>query len=424
MSEFTFCSYSYDKAANKASFLYKNNGISFTETLEFSRAVDEYDERALDAALQLAFVLIGTSYYKTSPSQTVQFKNVEIDEWQAKFFDSVYQEGLSQFAYENNLTRENLASFTATKPSDVSSQPYKAVSRDPIVLQSGGKDSLLLASLLEANNVRYTPLYITSGSSHPAVLDSLNQELIVVRRTIDHAALGEAKEKSAFNGHVPVTYIVESIALIQAILLGRDTVLAAIGHEGEEPYGFIGDLPVAHQWAKTWQSELSLQEYLNNYVGSDLKIGSPLRKYSELKIAQLFAEKCWDKFSGQFSSCNIGNYKQGHDNKTLGWCGNCPKCANSFLLFAPFVDPVELQRVFNGENLFKKASLEETFKGLLGIDGAIKPFECIGEEAELRTAYHMAHQKFSEYELPFMVPAADFDYEQLYPLQEWAASIA
>ena len=56
--------------------------------------------------------------------------------------------------------------------------------------------------------------------------------------------------------------------------------------------------------------------------------------------------------------------------------------------------------------------LTETFKGLLGIDGVMKPFECVGEVDELRLAYHMA-QKIHDYKLPFNVPSTDFDYKKI-----------
>ena len=101
----------------------------------------------------------------------------------------------------------------------------------------------------------------------------------------------------------------------------------------------------------------------------------------------------------------------------LGWCGECAKCANSFLLFAPFVAFDDLIDVFNGENLLAKPGLAVVYKGLLGIDDVEKPFECVGEEAELRLAYQLARQNDSRYMLPFDVPGSTFDYEAEYPAQ-------
>jgi len=194
-------------------------------------------------------------------------------------------------------------------------------------------------------------------------------------------------------------------------------VLAAIGHEGEEPHARIGDYAVTHQWSKTWPAEQLLQSYVEKYVGV-IRVGSPLRAYSELKVAKLFVEYCWEKYGRQFSSCNVANYQLGHDNHNLNWCGTCPKCANSFLLFAAFVDGGELESVFS-ENLFKKPELSEYFKGLLGIDGVMKPFECVGEVDELRAAYHLALAQGYD-GLAFDVPSSTFDMDAEYPAQAWA----
>ena len=76
--------------------------------------------------------------------------------------------------------------------------------------------------------------------------------------------------------------------------------------------------------------------------------------------------------------------------------------------------------MFNGQDLFEKPLLTETFKGLLGIDGVMKPFECVGETDELRRAYHMAMARGGYKPVPFDVPDSDFDYEKRYDSQGWA----
>lgn len=412
---FIFDRYEFNSETFEAAFFYAfSDGHSFCERVQFQQG-SEYDEQVLDRALRLAFLVAGTSYCKAFPVRDITFRNNAIDEWQADFLNTVYQEGLSQYAFENGLTRQDLALFQATGESQ-DAIPY---SGDGVVsLQSGGKDSLLVASLLTENDTPFTPLYIASGPAYPAVLDGLSEPLCVVQRRIDREALHQVQVEGARNGHVPVTYIVQAIALVQAVLLGKNTVLAAIGHEGEEPHEWIDDLPVNHQWSKTWPAEQLFAAYVEQYISPDIRIGSPLRQYSELKVTQLFAAHTWAKFGHSFSSCNQANYGQGRDNTILTWCGVCPKCANSYLLFAPFIDKTELDGLFGGKSLLADLALTETFKGLLGIDGVMKPFECVGETDELRLAYHLAVKRGYE-ELPFIVPESSFDIEQLYPAQAW-----
>ena len=391
MNRFIFKDYSFDATTRTASFHYGfEDGQSFEEHVQFETA-GEYNEELLDRALFLSFILAGTSYYKTFPSREVVLQKGSLDSWQANFFNAVYQEGLSQFAYENQLTRNDLAHFTSNTTE--APTPLEAHSDGIISLQSGGKDSLLTAALLQEKKQSFTPWYASNANHHPAVLDTLSRPLVTARRYIDIPALQATREHGGKNGHVPVTYIIASYALVDAVLRGASTVLLSIGHEGDEAHGSIGDLAVNHQWSKTWFAERALVEYVSRYISPDLRIGSPLRGFSELKIAELFVRHAWQTYGHAFSSCNIGNYKLGNDNTQLTWCGECPKCANSFLLFAPFLPARELEALFNGQDLFEKPLLQETFKGLLGIDGAMKPFECVGEVAELRLAYHMAQQR-------------------------------
>ncbi|MDB5162244.1 MAG: putative UDP-N-acetylmuramoylalanine--D-glutamate ligase [Candidatus Saccharibacteria bacterium] len=414
---FVFESYDFNAETGKASFHYRSpHELQFTEVIAY-QASKSYDAELLDRALFLAFVLIGTSYYKTFPTSEVRFESGSLTPWQADFFSKVYQEGLSQFAFENDLTRDDLAHFEGST-GDESAVAYEG--EGIIALQSGGKDSLLTAVLLKEQQTSFTPWYLANGDHHPAVLDDLGESLLIARRVLDKDGLVAATELGAKNGHVPVTYIVQSIALIQAILMGKNEVIVSIAHEGEEPHAMIGDLPVTHQWSKTWEAEQLFAEYVARYISPDLKIGSPLRRYSELKVAQLFITHAWKDFGHRFSSCNRANYQQGADNTELHWCGECPKCANSFLLFAPFLDAQELHSLFGGQDLFEKPILQETFKGLLGIDGVMKPFECVGEIDELRSAYHRAQAKGGYKTVSFEVPEASFDYLKEYPAQDWS----
>ena len=227
---------------------------------------------------------------------------------------------------------------------------------------------------------------------------------------------------------MPVTFIVESLALIQAILNNQNVILTSIGREGEEPHAMIGDLPVNHQWSKTWQAEQLMTEYIKRYLSPDLHLGSPIRHLSELRIADLFVQKCWQKYGYSFSSCNEANYKQNNQNSTLKWCGHCAKCANSYLLFCPFIPPQFLQSLFGDKDLFLDQNLIQIFKGLLGVGGEMKPFECVGSVEELRSAYHhrmttppiplpqspgatqTTYWQPVYANLPFRVPESDFNY--------------
>lgn len=419
---FYFEGYAFDAASMTATFRYSFDGeLTFTETVAFDPTRVRFREDVLDRCLELAMFVVGTSYYKCFPTAKAQYRHKKFTRTQAEFINRVYREGLSQFIFENRLDPNGLLHIDDRGKNP---PPLKYEGKGNVLLQSGGKDSLLLGQLLNEQNIAYTTWYMSSTRTYPKIISRLNgKEPRLVRRTIDRSGIEAARKNGALNGHVPVTYIVLSYALIDAVLHGENMVLAAIGAEGNEPHEMVSNLPVNHQWSKTWEAEQLFADYVAKLISPTLRVGSPLRPLTELRIAELFEEVCWAPYSYGFSSCNRANYEQGELNTELHWCGTCPKCANAFLLFSPFVIPYELRRIFDGVNLFASDNLKlrTAFKGLLGLDGVMKPFECVGEVEELRTAYHMAQQRFGDVacRLPFEVPQGRFEYRAFGPAQAW-----
>ena len=427
---FRFVSYYFDKESLSATFCYQGlDKTIFTERVAFApnpeagKKFNVTDDPALnsllDRALFLAFIAIGTSYFKAHPTPYI-YLDQPLDDFQVYYFNKIYQEGLSQFAFENQLTRAYLAHFYQSKDfSPLPSVRYKG--NGILSLQSGGKDSLLTATMLSEQGLEYTPWYLSSSPdrAHPIVIDNLSPDptknlfASIAVRELD---LYNLEQTGGMNGHVPVSLITESLALIQAILMNKNVVLTSIAQEASEPATTIGDLPVNHQWSKTWEAEQLLAEYVKRYISPDLIIGSPIRHLSEMRVAEQFVKKCWERYGYSFSSCNVANYRQLSNNSELAWCGNCAKCANIYLLFCPFLPPASLNALFHDEDLFLKESLTPIFKGLLGVEGTMKPFECVGSVDELRTAYHSRLEGHSA--LPFAVPEGNFDYRATYPVQD------
>lgn len=421
-SVFWFEGCGFDIDSCTAEFHYSFDGaLEFTERVQFEKPTEPYDRAVLGRCLSLAFLVAGTSYYKCYPTSQVKFRDAAISILDAKLLNAVYRDGLSQFVFENGLNPDMMPEFSGSDE-DVQPLPYRGAG--VLVMQSGGKDSLLLAQLLNETHLPYRTCHISANGAVPTVITELNgQPPRVIRRTIDNEKLQLAAVSEALNGHVPVTYITMSYALVDAVLHGENTVLAAIGQEGNEAHEQIGTFRVNHQWSKTWEAEQLFSWYVQAAISPALNVGSPLRPFSELRIAELFTIKAWERFGHAFSSCNVANYKQSVDNSQLRWCGVCPKCANSYLLFVPFVDPDELRGLFGGKDLFADADLEQTFKGLLGIDGVMKPFECVGDIAELRTAYKLAAERWGDRagSLPFAVVEEQgrFNYQVPRERQPW-----
>lgn len=415
--EFIFVGYDYDEQSGLATFKYCfNNERWFEETVRFEPS-DKYDKPVFNRVLFMAFILAGISYYKTFPTKQVRLRRGAFSKNEAKFFSEAYRDGLSQFVYENELSPDDIAVFDG----DHTKQPLSYQGSGIVALQSGGKDSLLLAELLKRNGHDFTVEYMRQSASYPAVIDQIGKPVRTFERTIDRGALLVADEDGGLNGHVPISYIVMAYSLLDAVLHNQNVVLGAIGQEGEEPHHHIGEYAVRHQWAKTWRAERLLSDFVQRNISQNLYIGSPLRSFSELKIAGLFARFAWQQYGRSFSSCNVANYTQGHDNSNLAWCGNCSKCANSFLLFSGFVPREELIAAI-GNDLYQNPNLTQDFKGLLGVDGVSKPFECVGEIDELRRAYWLGRRN-GHSPLAFDVPESDFTIDEVGPSQTWASKM-
>lgn len=419
---FYFEGYDFDSASMTASFNYSFDGErKFTETVTFGPTTAMVRGDILERCLELALFIVGTSYYKCFPVKHAEYRGKNISGKQADFINKVYREGLSQFIYQNQLSLDSMLHVSGHGKEP---EPFTYEGDGVLSLQSGGKDSLLLGELLNEKGITYTTWYMTSTNVYPKIIDRLNgKQPHLARRAIDRIGLNKAAQDGGLNGHVPVTFIVLAYALIDAVLHGENTILAAIGTEGNEPHEFVDDLPVNHQWSKTWEAEQLFSDYVKTLISPDFHVGSPLRPFSELRIAELFEEKCWAPYSYGFSSCNRANYEQGELNDNLKWCGTCPKCANTFLLFSPFVVPYDLRRLFDGVDLFSSSHMElqRSFKGLLGVDDVMKPFECVGEIEELRAAYVMARSRYGAVacQLPFDVPEGHFEYWKIGPFQWW-----
>lgn len=409
--KFIFENYSFEN--NTAKFEY-----SFDDVLKFKEEIEfKFDGNTdnLDNALNLAFFVLGTSYYKCFPVADYELRTGTIDKNTADFLNLVYSEGLGEFIYKNQLDPQDLIKFI---PNKVSILPdINADNSGMLLMQSGGKDSLLAKSLIEEKSLEFDQLYVSIGGLVPGILKA-EDRLKIIDRRLDTRSIETAKSKGALNGHVPFSAILLCLSLIAAKILGKEYILASNEWSANEPNTHYNGLPINHQFSKSYNFELAASKVIGDSVSKKIKYGSVLRPFSDLKVAELFAKKCWDSYKDRFSSCNVANYHQNQESEKLKWCGRCPKCASTFLLMAPFVDSGELINVF-GANLLSLSELDETYKELLGLAN-IKPFECVGEIEEMRQAYKMAVQKDTVFKNDnISLPETNFNYKIQHDHQEF-----
>jgi hypothetical protein len=138
--------------------------------------------------------------------------------------------------------------------------------------------------------------------------------------------------------------------------------------------------------------EKDFQTYSHRWFGDNPRYYSLLRPLSEVRIAELFADHGFEKYKSVFSSCNRAFT---HISNHMFWCGECPKCAFTFLVLSPFVEQEKLEVLFGGKNLLLSADREPTYQQILGIEGS-KPLDCVGEIKESRAAMRLMQAKYPQ----------------------------
>jgi len=411
-STFHFSGYSWNHHAGKISLRYAlDNELRFEEILQLPEPVS--DERLkerhwqIERLLRALHIIGGISYYKTClPKQIVFGEDEPLSKKDADFWESVYENGLGEFFYQNDIDFRGLIHF----PKNKSAKSYKpkATSRPTereeapriLVPIGGGKDSIVTAELLKKSGHQLTLFRMNADPKIDALAHQLGLPLLNVRRSID-TTLFQLNSQGALNGHVPITAYVSILACLLAELYDFDMV--AMSNEQSANIGNVQYLgkDINHQWSKSEEFEKMLSRFLKESVETDIKYVSVLRQMSELQIVRIFCD--YPQYFPLATSCNqnwaITN-EQGETSNEKRWCQKCPKCAFVFACMAAFLPKKTVERIFGG-NMFEDETLLDLYRELLGIKN-FKPFECVGTKEETIMAFLHIRMKKELAETPVM----------------------
>ncbi|MDB5168982.1 MAG: hypothetical protein JWO41_338 [Candidatus Saccharibacteria bacterium] len=403
---FRFKQYDFDPATGLLSFNYGyDEALNFTETYHFDFPFVDYDPQALDRALQLLFFIAGVSYYKMYLAPEIVVETGQIDTPLAAFLTKTYQKGLGEFFVVNQLDVQTPIDFPINTEALA---PVATNSEGLLVGIGGGKDSLLSAELLKATTV-ITTWSLNHRSQLEPLISVLGTHHLWVGRTWD-PQIASLNKQGALNGHVPISAIFSAVGSIVSILSGKRDAIVSNESSASEPTMEYQGQSINHQYSKSLEYEIDFQACLSRLFGSSLRYYSLLRPFSELHIAELFAQNGYEKYKTVFSSCNRAFT---HDQNHMFWCGECAKCAFVFLILTPFIEQADLEQLWGGKNLLLDPTLQQTYKQLLGIEGD-KPFDCVGEIKEARAAMRLAQQKYPE------LSRYNFDIPESYDFRAWS----
>lgn len=387
---FRFKQYAFDPTAKTLTLRYGYDAaLDFTETYRFDFPYVDYNEAALDQALQQLFLLAGVSYYKAYVPGAIRIETGTIDAGLATFLRTTYEKGLGEFWYVNSLNPRTPVIFPSSQQQ--STAPTHAQSNGLLVGIGGGKDSLLSLELLRRSGVDIATWSLNHRPQLAPLVERIGLQHYWVDREWDKQLL-TLREQGAYNGHIPISAIFAAVGTIVCILTGRRDHIVSNEQSANEPTLFYDNVAINHQYSKSQAFEQEYQTLLSENYGDTLRYYSLLRPLSELRIAELFAASGFNTYHDVFSSCNTAFR---HDSNHLFWDGTCAKCAFVFLMLTPFTERTVLEQLFSGKNLLLERSLEPVYRQLLGIEGD-KPLDCVGEIRESRLAMHMAAAQYPE----------------------------
>jgi len=408
---------SADYLAGQARLTYALDDLQLTETIDFPGApeVPAGREQAVQRALDMLHWLAGTSYYKASVPAQIEFAARLPDADAALLVEQVYEQGLAEFAYVNDIDLSDRIKLPVA--TDVGPAHQLDLPRRALVAIGGGKDSLVSIDLLLRRDEPFAVTWVGNSELIRRCAERCGRPTLNLRRQIAPELI-ELNRRGAYNGHVPVTAINSAILVLAALLYGYDEVVFSNESSAGVPTLMDGDKPVNHQWSKGPAFEQAFNAWLHDHVAQDLRYYSLLRPLSELAVTARFAGL--ESFFDAFSSCNR-NFRLSGEKPSSRWCGECPKCHFVFLALAPFLAKPALVRIF-GRNLLDESRLIGDFEALLEW-GADKPFECVGEARESRAALATLAQRaawtedavvahFRKRILP-QLPAEDLDLDAL-----------
>ena len=340
------------------------------------------------------------SYWKALCSPVIEVALPAPDAAELDWWRSFWPGAMGEFFYRNGIDY-TVPGFldirAAAGPEPAGSEPAgpgrdeRAVTAPPLVMFSGGKDSLALARIVTSGGAVPADFFLYNPVARQwGLAESLAHggRFLEVRRTI-LAELLRLNAAGHPNGHTPFSAYLAIAAMLAGYLRGTGFVVAGNSRSDDEPNveSYLGH-PVNHQWTKSYEFESALAAYRDRWLPGAPGYSSPLRPLYELQIIASLSGDI-DGYL-RTASCNRV--------KGEGWCRSCAKCAWVFLATAAlFGHDLAVRKT--GGDMFADPALAGVYAEMAGLTGS-KPFECTGTEEEVRTAIRAVGQGHNPDDFP------------------------
>ncbi len=336
----------------------------------------------VDRLLRALHLALGISYYKTFIPPKIDH-DYEMNDEEADFWNKIFENGLGEFLYKNELSPDRIAKFNSQNGSLRPETQDDISWHDKALLGvGGGKDSIVAGELLKELNVPTSGFVLATASNRgqtQEVVAKMEINLLTVKRWIDPQILEMNKLAGAFDGHIPISLIFALVGALLATTDGSRYVIVANESSASIPHAQWHGRNINHQWSKSLEFEKLFQSYLHTYISPELNYFSIIRPLSSVAVAKIFSKYpvYFETFTSDNSLFKIKQDERSHPR----WTHDSPKSLSSYILLAPWVSDEKLNLMF-GSNFLDQPDLEPLFLSLLGVKG--KPtLDCVGTPQEL-----------------------------------------
>ncbi|NEP10008.1 MAG: hypothetical protein F6K14_07255 [Symploca sp. SIO2C1] len=394
------------RSKHNLTLLCQYNEITFTTTLwystvDFHQLEAEYGQEYMEKIYFHILLFHGLKILSLKPTHLdlgkygkYWTKNIQ-NLWQISV-----EQCLGQWRYETGNLDYRGAEIIAQ---DVTTKNIAAVTLVPgetplLLCNGGGKDSLLMARLLDDNHILFDSFSINLHThANPEKLFELHEQHLYQLQNPPHQIHRQYIIESFLNSPAAKLHGVEGVEVseirnyedlplaygvfgILPIILQENYTQLCYGNEksADSEQVKVDNQIINHAWCKSTECEILYEEYIQQEFISNLAIFSLLKPMSDTLVYQLLSQKVRKDDLKLVYSCN----------SNPPWCKSCPKCAYVYLSYMAYVTPEqsqELQHFLGKENLFNRPDLQLYYRQLMGLE-AHNAFECVGEIAESKLA--------------------------------------
>lgn len=300
-----------------------------------------------------------------------------------RLWRTIFLKAGAQWRYESKLPHYAGPAFSSR--STFPASPVRAESGpiDALCFCGGGKDSLAVMKLFESSGLSFS----SYSYSHPAygasamqfrLIEALLDSSTAERRHLVDIQTGAPIDTGALCAETPISIFG---ALPVALQHGYRWLVLGNERSADEPnlqWQRTGEF-VNHQWGKSLEAELLVDQYIRDELISNLRCFSVLRPVHDTVIFNFLRH--FPEAVKRTHSCN----------RRKPWCFECAKCAYVGLGFSAYF-PGKLAGEIVPPDLLHNPANRAIFRQLLGLAGH-KPFECVGETGEVRLAFEICRSQ-------------------------------